>query len=619
MPKLSSNLWWEESDKFRAQSIVESVKSIRDINGFDRQADAAMHMRVYGGKAYSGLEATDYFKSSSALYSGNEAGRLRFNVTKMACDAIHARISKNKPAPMFLTDGGDYGILKQAKRLSQFVKGVFYNNKAYRVGTKVFLDAEILGTAAIKVYLKGERVCIERCFPWEIDVDPVESVYGEPQNFFQTKFIDRRVLMAAFREHEDSIATADGEKTDYAFADNATNDVLKVYEAWHLPSEQGKEGPKTDGLHTICVENTVLFEEPYTRKRPPFVFINWDEPRIGFWGKGLVEELLPIQLEINKLLQSVQQNHHLGSRPMVLIERGSKIEDGHINNQPFSIVHYTNSPPQVVTWQTTHPEIYGQIETLAGRAFEIARISKLSSSGQIPAGIQGSGRSMLVYNDIESEGFSEKRAIHEQMFMDTTEHIIDLAKSAYQDGVDLEVQSVTERRSKKFLETIKWSEVNLEDGAYQMQLMPVSSLPDTPAGKLAYLQELTQLAPIDEAHLLRLLDLPDTASYTNLKTASMDVIYESIETMLEDGTYVSPEPFDDPNEAARLGRMSYHRAKLDGVPEDRLQILIDYIEAATAMIPQPTEAAGAPMPGASPQTGLPVMPGGNGAMPPDMA
>jgi hypothetical protein len=52
--------------------------------------------------------------------------------------------------------------------------------------------------------------------------------------------------------------------------------------------------------------------------------MRWSEALVGFFGVGLVEELLGIQREINKLLQQIQRGHHLIAGHY-LVENGSKV------------------------------------------------------------------------------------------------------------------------------------------------------------------------------------------------------------------------------------------------------------------------------------------------------
>jgi hypothetical protein len=90
-----------------------------------------------------------------------------------------------------------------------------------------------------------------------------------------------------------------------------------------------------------------------------------------------------------------------------------------------------------------------------------------------------------------------------------------------------------------------------------------------------------------------------------MATASIDDLLAVLDEILIKGNYVGPEPFQDLNTGITIFQQAYLRAKIDEVPEDRLELLRIWIESAQAMIAaaQPTQPA--PTPEAAPGPEMP--------------
>ena len=152
----------------------------------------------------------------------------------------------------------------------------------------------------------------------------------------------------------------------------------------------------------------------------------------------------------------------------------------------------------------------------------------------------------------------------------------------------------------------------MEDDKYQMQVFPTSSLPQTPAGRMQFVQEMMTSGLIDPDSGLELLDFPDLDSSNNLRFSSRNVARETVGMIVEDGIYRAPEPFDDLEFLKNYGQMSYNYARIHNCPEDRLELLRRLIEQCDQMLkiamPQPIDGSapsGDPMGMAPP---LPVAP-----------
>jgi len=601
--------WWAEGydSRRRADSVLRVVRSIRQAQEYRKTADL-MHASLYSNSQIPG------FGLGSALHRRlPTSSRLSLNVVRNMVASVTSKVAaKNKPKPTFITEGGNYELREKARNLEKFVSGVFYESGVYAQLTKCFRDACVYGTGFLKVYPDESRVCVERVMPWEIVVDDGESIYGEPRSLYQRKYVDRLVLKSLFagsdvtdEEERARVASAidaalvDSEDTEFAY--QTTADQVLVTEAWHLG-----ECDDEPGRHCIVVNNCTLLDEPWDGPFP-FAVLRWSEPVSGFFGVGLAEELVGIQTEINKLLLQIQRAHHLITGHY-LVDAGSKVSTAQLNNDLASIVKYTGSPPQYVTPQAISGDVYAHLWQLYNKAYEIAGISQLSATGRKPAGLD-SGVALRTHNDIQTERFLEVGQAYEEFVIEAARQVVRCAKRI---GGDYKVRAV-DRGS---IEVLRWSDIDISEDLYVIRVYPTSMLPATPAGRMQWAEDMIRAGIIPADDVLDIVDFPDTEAYAKRRNAPRKLIERNIAHMLRTGEFVSPEPFDNHALALRLVNEAYHEARLDGVPEDRLELLRRYMadSADLAAPPSPpvADATGAliapPMPPMPPLEGGPNMP-----------
>ena len=596
--------WWLPSAP--KDSLFETWRHI-DRTDTDRTVSMDRFMRLYGNRNYQSNTPGGY-----SVNLNDWDDKVTLNVIKSVCDTVTSRIAKSRPMPRFLTSGGNYSLRRRAQLLEKYVDAQFYLSKIYQVAPAVFQDACVFGTGIMKIYQQGEKICAERIHPREVYVDQAEGYYGEPQSMYQVKYINRDILHALFPDKKAIIDAAwnDGVNDDDvgpAVRSQTTVDQVKVVEGWHLPS--GADA--TDGKHQIVVNGGVLFEEDWEYDYFPFVCINWSDRLRGFWGIGLAEELTGIQIEINRLLMKIQKAFHLLAVPWVLVEASSKIKKAHINNQIGAIIPFTGTPPIVRPNQTISPEIFAHLDRLYQRAYEIAGVSQLSATSLKPGGLD-SGVALREYSDIETERFAVVSRKYEQMFLDCARRVVDLGKKISKENPDY---TVVAEQDKYTIQEIKFSEVDMDRDAYVLKVFPSSSLPRTPAGRLAMVQDLLNNQMIDIEEAKRLLDFPDLEKSMQLDRAASDSIDRMIENILDKGQYEAPEPFIDQKLALKKAMASYNKAVNQNVPESHLRLLRQFMTAVNEQIrkaqiqqQQNTMAAnglqGAMVPGAPPAPGM---------------
>lgn len=574
--------WWLLKGDEACGSISATLVSMAESQS-RRQMQHAVSARLYGNLGLVGMNGLSFTRINGVNPAFKD--RISYNVVSSVIDTITSKIGKNKPKPLFLTSGGDYRLQRKAKKLNKFVDGVFYENKAYRLGTDVFRDGAVWGTGVVHVFKGNGRVKFERVLDSEIFVDEFEAFYGEPRQLHRCKAVDRAVLLDAFPGAKAIIKAANAMSSEDVGGGAIQNvsDMVTVRESWHLPS-----GPDAkDGRHLITVENGILLDEEWTKPFFPFAFFPWCKRLYGFWGQGAAERLQNLQLEINKLLWVIQRSMHLAGSFKVLIENTSKIVKEHINNDIGALITYSGNPPQYVVPPAVPPEVYAHLLRLIQLSFEQEGVSMLSAASRKPAGLD-SGKALREYNEIESDRFQTIGHAYEDLFLDMAR----LAIATVKDIAEEEGGYTVKVPGKKFIETIDWADVDLEEDEYVMQCYPVSSLPNDPSGRLQTIQEYMQAGLLSPRQGKKLLDFPDLEQVESLQNAEEEWLTQVLEKIVDDGEFTPPEPFDDLGLARELALEFYAQGKSQNLEPERLEMLrrfvdqIDVLEQA-ALPPAP--------------------------------
>lgn len=585
--------WWSEAENPHGL-VFEAVSQLTDNQGY-HSTNNINHARLYGNISYRDLGSGGMMQRAKT----SAKNRVTLNIIQSMCDTVTARVAKAKPMATYLTTGGDWEMQRKAKRLTKFTSGQFYGSKIYEVAPKVFLDACVFGTGVMKIFEHDGEIKCERVFPDEIVVDDLEARYGNPRQMFQRKVVDKQVLASLFPEFAEDIHTASSvEDEDTLYR---ASEQIECIEAWHLPSSKDAK----DGRHVIAIENATLMDDSWERDDFPFAFIRWTNRLLGFFGQGLAEQLTGIQVEINRLLRNIQQQMHLAT-PKVFVESGSKISKAHINNEIWGVIEYAGTPPQFFVPKTVSGEIFSHLDRLFNRAYEIAGVSQLAAGAKKPAGLE-SGVALREFQDIESERFLMVAKAYEQLFLDAADQMIDIAREVSARGESFEVIS----HGDDDIEKIKWSDIDLSRDEYVMKVYPTSLLPTTPAAKLQKVIEMLQAGMLTQQEARALLDYPDLEAVNNMATASQELFNMMIERILEKGIYQAPEPYMNLSMGIAMMQSAYLRAKINSVPETRLDLFRRFIEDSIALLarmqaqaaPPPMEAMG-PGP-ATPQQGAP--------------
>lgn len=534
-----------------------------------------------------------------------DSGRLRDNVVQSVIDTATARIGENKPRPYFLTDGGSWRLQSKAKRLNKFAEGIFYEQKAYDIGSDAQRDGEVFGDGPIFVGEKEDRVYFERVLCTELWVDEVESAFAMPRELHWVRSIDRELLMGMFPDAKSIIRDAPRSPSLQYSRTGQSSDLVELRRSWHLPSRTFKKGEKSDGVYCVSIDGKLLCKpEEWGEQFFPFARFQWAPRPVGYWAQGLAERLQSKQIELNKLQATIQASMHRAGTYKVFLERGSKIVKEHVSNEIGAIVEFSGTKPIYEAPAPVSPDWYGRVDAIKLSMYEEAGVSLQSATGQKPAGLN-SGEAQRVYRDTVAERLKTQERLNERGYIDLARIAIAMARRiAERTGKPYEVRSPQGRS----LLPIKMSAEDLDDKDWSLQCFPTSSLPKDPAGRLATIQEYIQAGFMSPRQGRRALDFPDLEAIESLANADEDLITKILDDICDEGKLAPPEPTDNLELAKELVTEYINRSRLYELEPEKLDLLHDWaamvddmlaareeaaMQAAAAMAP-PMDAGGVP-------------------------
>lgn len=598
----TSSFWWRASvGEDIHDTILGYVEHLRDVNMNERNKDAVHGVLYHNDQVFSGPYA-----SALRMLSSNGFSPVKLNISKNIVDTLTAKIGKNHPSVKAATDGAEWSTRLKGRRLGKFINAKLDETEFRRIAPLIFRDCCIRGTGIVKVSGENGDLLPERIDKDDLLIDPIEARYGKPRQMHQIYLMAREVVSDLFPNHLSAIMMAASAESENDFTDdywvraqaNNTN-MIKIVESWHLESGPGAG----DGRHSICIEGATLLHEEWTRPRFPFAFIHWSAPDKGFWGTGLIEELAPIQWEIDKTIQCIGESLHIGGKLKVFISRGSKIVKTQLNNKIGAIIEYSGSPPQFSAPNPVSTQMFEYLRYLFDKGFEISGLSQLSAQSKLPARMGDSAPAIQTFYDIETERFSQQALAYRNFYLDIAEQFIDTAKELYANDEEYSGSWV----DKSLVEKIRWEDVDMEKDQFKLKLEALNLVPDTRAGKLSTLKELTEIGILPQQLLGTALQSPDLERVYATINAAHDNIQWVIEQLEDtDMDMPEPEPYQDLQLGINLVKAAYNENQATGAPEEVQERFQEWIQNAVAVLKLGSAQGPSAAPAAAPVEGGPV-------------
>jgi hypothetical protein len=525
-----------------------------------------------------------------------EYSRVPLNVIKIMVDAVHARLTRPDIITKFISSGGNFTNRRKSKQMEHWISFQDHACSLDDKDSNATLHSLVVGTGAIKTHPhpKVDEVVNAVVHPRDLFVDPVEAIAGEPSHMYQRQFVSKGRLQSMYPHLRGKIATASN-ISDFRYhewavkAQSNMSNMVEVVESWKLPSWPGAG----DGKHAIFINGAMLEFDDWELDDFPFSFTRWKrDPAGGFWGIGLAEELIGGHFDMNTSIMHVELCVEASPKPYILIPDDGNVTEGKLANVPGIKINHTGRAPQIVLPPSIPADIVAYMMTQWTWCLQIARLISMGMSEKAGNAAE-TGAAFQTIVDIQNTELSDNYDIREQFRVRLSEHQL-IAGKMIADRARSEGRKFTVvlKKDKNTIEDVDWDEIYLDPkkDSYIVQALPASSLSVEFGGRLAQVKELLGAQLIDVGEGLALLGFPDLDHYRSLQNASRDAVERILEEILDDGKYTEPEPTMDLRLSLKLTQMYINRAQAMGVPDDRINMLYQFLRQVTSLVAEQQEA-----------------------------
>jgi hypothetical protein len=588
--EVDSEKWWKTQREIHGP-LFSTVDYLESQNSAARD-DVRFNMELASNFNVSGM---GYDATGSRVRTGH---RMRYNLTQSACDTGASLILSSRTVPIAMTVDGDYSLARTAERWTRAIQGQMYQLKVFEIAADIGVDGLQTGTGVAIGYVERDengkpRPCIERVLPNELMVDCVDGMYRSPRSMYRSRLMPREAAIALWPKYEAQIRVAGGPSPrqfiDMFIKQDNRADFVRIVEAWHLPSGPGKN----DGRHVIAIDNQDLRVEPYTADKFPLVVYRYVERRIGFWGQGLVERVMPAQVRLSELQQAKRDMQRLCSNPYMMIEENSNVSYDDMTNMPGQQVKYRGTMPQLVVFEGTPNDLSAEEAQIKQEVWEQEGFATSVQQGEVNKGL-ASARAVRAADDVASRRHVMPIRLVEQMYLDFVQLIAMLNDQCAAIDPDYTVVGRYRSGGKSWIKTDRWSEIRLPENDACVNVFPISALPTTPQGAWSALEEMTQAGYIGKNMSMELMQMPDTEAFVSMNNSNLDLTRYQIDQLF-DGIPVLPIPqqfFADPAETPTLVTQAMLVAYRMNAPQEVIDLFEQFLSHCKVLI----EADQAPPP-----------------------
>lgn len=593
--------WWWELDGDDLAREVESIASGLRTEQRARTTRYLRNLKLFECLDIASADAAGYYRADVRESDEDPLGLLRSAVQTAAAE-IYA---KQKPKPQFLTSGADWATRRRAKKLDKICEGVLHQRQGrwadvWSLMHDAGIEAETQGVAPVLVLADDDAGKIEHeIVPvHELYVDPHEG--REPRSLFRVSPIAQESAMRLF-----CAGSSEDEKMRRAaiiaaqefdpiagrseYTPRASKRV-RCTTAWHIGT-----GDKP-GKCAVSINGVLMSEEDWTAPAFPFVFLRWENNRLGFWGTGLVDEGARLAHDAGDLdMRLLRRARICGGRRIFVREDSVVNKEALEENDAEVVIEYTGEAPPAESLVPPFTDSEFQFAQAKIRQFwDAVGVSQVSAAARREPGVE-SAVAMRTLNDTKSGRQLPRAQAYERAFVELAYQHIYRMREMSDRGVKFEARWA----GKNAIKSVKWSEADPGDDAnFSVVVAPASALPNDPAGRLSMAGELFASKLIDATTYKQLLGWPDLEQELNQESAEFEYIDDLIERYLDAresdwsaGDYESPEGaiVDKPRALLRFTSALF-QAKRDRAPEFNTSLLRRYIQELGEQISASTQA-----------------------------
>jgi hypothetical protein len=506
------------------------------------------------------------------------------NVLLPAGEAIVSAMCSQKYVPMLITENGDFQQKKTARLNNQMLAGAFQKYGVHRLRHELAWDAlRNRGGGVTKTVYDGADLSHERCFSWEIFVDPREARLGWKgvRTLYHRYLVDREKLYEQMlakgveKKKLETIWTYEGDSIDRDFYGVQTiSDQVPFVEAYHLG--YGNQ----EGCYFGGIRGETFFIEGYEKPYFPYSFMYQFHPGSGVWAKPFVTQQWPQQKFYDELTQSTINAIKKGGQPRLAVYGNSKPSVMYAGeNQEFAYVRMEANArkPETLTFNPINPQVEEYRRSIPSRIAQNAGVPEQWVSGRVPAWLQeASGRAQQVAVEEGSKRMEPTFECMEEYFLDVGKKLMGAIRDAADVDPSFEIPIVTS----KFRKKLKVNEVLMPDGEFDLIVHPANVRFRSPAAKFSSADVWLEKQAISVDEWREFQDMPDLESDNEYKSASRRIIEKNLDHIREHSVQMEAFPTDNHDLIVQMATEAANASRINDEGDEVYQLLADYASSA---------------------------------------
>jgi hypothetical protein len=435
---------------------------------------------------------------------------------------------------------------------------------------------------------KGERVKLKE---W-VKIGEIEYEILDPAKIFPEKkdkwedvdhvteitYVNIDELKAMYPNKEKDIKKRTGTRFDPEGMEevNLRNEV-PVRILWHKQTRFLPQGAKI-----VYTEDAILEVDdlPFKHGCLPFLRMSDIDVPTELHGRSFISVIKQLQRHYNNLASGVARNHGLASAPKWVMPAGAaKISS--LNNEVTIIEYKGGVPPTLQSMNPTGVEIFNYMEKLEQNIEKLSGVHGISR-GTPPPGIRA-GVALQFLDEQEAERENNRVAKRNRFIIDIAKMTLSLMSQYYkkEDGRLLKIVGKDNEYAVESFEVADF------DNGYDVQILNSSALPDSKAGKIQSIMDLSQSFPtlFSQEQIVDMLDLAADEKFKDGATIAVKSAESENESMLSGKPIEEPKAWEDllVHYEVHLKALQSRQYK-DLVPSEYQSALMEHIEITEMLI-----------------------------------
>jgi hypothetical protein len=570
-------------------------------------------MALRGAAAYSGIGLGDLFEQLAPWdgprgSSWGRKGRAAFQYggwftreceqwARATCETVVEKLfGLDEPKTQRVATDVEYELRREGIWADRWNEGCMHQQQLpYRDTWDLWRHAMLLAfvsTGTVAVFTDADfvakRVRSELRSTLNTFIDPGDVAHGMPLSYFDVAWENPEYLAEdeRYHAHRDAIWKAavvpPHHGGHYQGATFGTR-MVKVCRAWRMPVG------KRPGREALFINaQRPAFWEDWKDPTPPLSFFRVNRC-LGdsFWGENFIEIMLDPLADASDIDEMAKQAMKLTSQTYIGMDGTTKSKSPILNAKGVNVFKYDSAkgekPPWIEKPGVLHPDYFNWRDRKVAVAQQLTGVPAMHLTSESPKGTD-SGRAKRLEASLLPERFAMKlRNARNFIAVDIAN---DQVRAARRIGkVDPNWQVTWPGAD--FGAKVPVKVLDVDDTVYELRPYAVSEQKGTPAERAQYAQELFDRKQITADQLSLILDgLYDVPKETKQVAAQRqyfakaidDIMSSEPDTVVDERRYIAerymaPPIWTEPGQAMAQILPHYWQAMIDGVPQNRRNLL----------------------------------------------